>query len=964
MARSGRPRSSAHPWAWAILLGSALLAGFGVAGAGGPEATANGATLFFDSGQQLGSSDTSGVALGDLDGDGDLDAFTVTDGATDGPVVWINQGPGMPGEMQASAQLFPGVSSTAVVLNDFDGDLDLDAFVANHAAFEQLWLNDGSGVFTDAGQTGLGAEFPELTFAVAAADVDLDGDVDVVLGGSAGCRVLINQGGGQGGTEGEFTNGALFGGNPAYAVEIGPLAADPFPDLFVGFGGQPSGAAPDRVYFNDGKGEFLDTGQALGDQRSEDVVLADLDNDADLDAFVVGNQATSWARVYLNQGGVQGGNPGDFVDTGQSLPLVSSSGAAATGDFDADGDADVFVGNIFAGDRVWLNDGLGAFSDSGLSLGADWSRDVGVGAIDQGDTVDLFVAVGAGGPDRMWWGQAATGSGPSGYFYPAELLVPGSVNRLASGDVDGDDDVDLLTARLGPPTLYLNQGGAQGGTEGTFEPSTEPPLTGCSPAWYEVALADLDGDSNLDTFMATDQRLSAWLGDGSGGFTLAWCTVDPLGLGDLVVADFGGGGDPDVLVVGSFLARVYINQGDGTFVPMGQVLPGPSRYAAGDLDGDGDADLVGPGAGGQYLAVWINDGAGVFAEQLELEDGSLPVIADFDGDGDLDVHAWRRVSPDLAWIWENDGRGGLSAAIEVAYTNEPMIGITSGDLDGDGVQDLVTLELSVGSDNVGGVPRVFLARTAGQTTYLSFNHQCLARLSDLPGLWLADIDGYGGLDILVDDGLGLRVLRGGAPAADPPARCCAAERVTIIREPPVAAANGPESTTVETPMWARGVRAIVAGMTRIDLEVFYRVRDELLPAHADGQWMLDFYDTWQEEVLTLLITDAGLRQMARDALVLWQDNLQAVLDGQGELAVVTQEQVDAVQLFLDQLTIGGSPELAGALTEQLAELPPLDDLVDMNMDEVVEEGVGPPVLVFEDGFESGDTSAWSHVVGD
>lgn len=137
---------------------------------------------FSDSGQQLGSSDTYAVALGDLDGDGDLDAFT---GNLNGEPnrVWLNDGSG---GFSDSGQSLGSNASWAVALGDLDGDGDLDAFVGNvsfglnAAPGNTVWLNDGSGHFQDSGQS-LGSGD---SWAVSLGDVDSDGDLDAFAGNS------------------------------------------------------------------------------------------------------------------------------------------------------------------------------------------------------------------------------------------------------------------------------------------------------------------------------------------------------------------------------------------------------------------------------------------------------------------------------------------------------------------------------------------------------------------------------------------------------------------------------------------------------------------------------------------------------------------------------------------------------------------------------------------------------------
>jgi len=122
----------------------------------------------------LGSQD---VALGDLDGDGDLDAFVVNSNGHN--TVWLNDGRGHFGD---SGQMLGYSIGHAIDLGDVDGDGDLDAFVGNNGANE-VWLNDGGaqggtpGNFTDSGQT-LGNSYARV---VSLADLDGDSDLDAFV---------------------------------------------------------------------------------------------------------------------------------------------------------------------------------------------------------------------------------------------------------------------------------------------------------------------------------------------------------------------------------------------------------------------------------------------------------------------------------------------------------------------------------------------------------------------------------------------------------------------------------------------------------------------------------------------------------------------------------------------------------------------------------------------------------------
>jgi len=155
-----------------LLLLPALLAGGACAGSASAQVTDD----FINSGQALGGNSYSmEVVLGDLDGDGDLDAIDANT-LVQPNLVWTNDGNGSFTETQVLNGSIGDDQSHSVALGDLDGDGDLDIMFGNNGN-NTVWTNDGNGTFTDSGQA-LGET---LSWGVALGDLDGDGDLDAMI---------------------------------------------------------------------------------------------------------------------------------------------------------------------------------------------------------------------------------------------------------------------------------------------------------------------------------------------------------------------------------------------------------------------------------------------------------------------------------------------------------------------------------------------------------------------------------------------------------------------------------------------------------------------------------------------------------------------------------------------------------------------------------------------------------------
>ena len=335
---------------------------------------------FMDSGQNLGSSDSFGVELGDVDGDGDIDAFVVNQG-TQPNKVWINDGTG---NFTDSGQSLGNSESRGVKLRDLDGDGDLDAFVANNGQANKVWINDGAGNFTDSGQNLGGSR----SFDVSLRDLDGDGDIDAFVANYVAQpnKVWLNDG------DANFTDsGQNLGSFATTGVTTEDLDGDGDIDAFV----SSYASQYNKVWLNDGDANFTDNGQSLGSSHTRAVTMEDLDGDGDIDAFTVNDGQPN--KVWLNDGDA------NFTDSGQNLGN-SVSYSVLLADLDNDSDLDAFVGNN-GQNKIWLNDGNANFTDSGQGLGSSVSTGIALGDLDGDGILDVFIANSSSQPNKVWFGQ-------------------------------------------------------------------------------------------------------------------------------------------------------------------------------------------------------------------------------------------------------------------------------------------------------------------------------------------------------------------------------------------------------------------------------------------------------------------------------------------------------------------------------------------------------------------------------
>ena len=379
----------------------------------------------------------------------------------------------------------PGAAefSNQLTIGDLDGDLDLDIIFANGGDFaspgtpevQRVFINDGSGVFVDESSTRLG--FSGLVRGAELGDIDDDGDLDLVLAQDFDRqpRLFVNDG------SGVFTDVTasqlpvlLLSSSRA---QFGDIDNDSDLDLYLVNGdGSRFGCGQYRVYVNDGLGDFTDETllrHPIEDVcNNMDVIFGDIDNDFDLDVRT-GSTGSGNSRLYTNDGG------GVFT-LSNSVPTDDNAYSYDFGDIDGDGDLDLLGANAnpsSLGELLLENDGSGSFTDVSSRIVPNPSEDDNDSKFfdyDNDGDLDLIIARLGGTSEKIY-----ANDGAGSFAQVGGLIDPIGDSSLdvMVADLTGDGRLDLVTAQ-GESGSYLNRIYVGSGPPDTIAPrvvATEVP---------------------------------------------------------------------------------------------------------------------------------------------------------------------------------------------------------------------------------------------------------------------------------------------------------------------------------------------------------------------------------------------------------------------------------------------------------------------------------------------------------
>lgn len=320
--------------------------------------------------------------------------------------------------------------------------------------------------------------------------------------------------------------------------------------------------------------------------------------------------------------------------------------AMRMGDFDGDSHLDALVLGVTSEGSVT---GQLAPGDGRGHLGP--AVDIGVfgcsahpvpGDVDGDAATDLLVD--ECGPSVLIFAGGSDGFGP-----PRSVPTGADTRTSAILDVDGDDDGDVMLLGSdsgGLPTLVVALGDGRGAFAAPDASPMPAVLPGFDPAGFGVG--DLDEDGHIDALLVDARPTGgfAWArGRGDGTFEPPLPVLESLAPGGAWVRDFDGDDHLDVLVRSAAAPELVLARGDGRggFTPDARTEvpePPPIAAALGDIDLDGDDDLLFVYAERDIVEVWLGARGGTFEGPSEIEADGAPeqlALGDLDEDGALDL---------------------------------------------------------------------------------------------------------------------------------------------------------------------------------------------------------------------------------------------------------------------------------------------------------------------------------------
>jgi hypothetical protein len=655
--------------------------------------------------------------------------------------------------------------------------------------------------------------------AATTGDFNGDGKLDVLTLDGSNLNVILGKGDGT--FQAPISNylGNCNSNCFYYAIAVGDFKGDGVLDVATWGTNINPGNAQIQIFLGNGTGTLAlsETYQAPNGGNANpgpnSLVAEDVNGDGKIDLVAM----TPYNGVFVFLGNGDGTFQAPIAYTTVCTNSIGSCQSLAVGDLNGDGKPDLaFQSNDTTGGgiSILLNTGSGAFGTavyypvaiSGVYAGAG----IAIGDVNGDKKPDIVVGSGGGATAIVYLNQGGGTFKVSGTVGSVPLYA---TNNVVLADINNDKKLDIVV-----PDPFGDVYTFYGTGKGTFTAGPVYPLQSCNDCSnFLVAVGDFNGDGTLGV-LDTDGFYTNTVSLGRGDGTFQTAQSFPFALEgqyqNIAVADFNGDGIPDVAAQGltSGSIAVVLGAQHGTLTTkqlITSVCTNTFTYgiAAGDVNGDGKADLVavfggasgscdhkvavleGLGTGKFKKAAFYPTGAGSNAQEQEIylvdingdgkldivianSDGTLSVLlnkgngtyateplvpavanlyyqesltfADFNGDGKMDIALTSGGAYATVWVLPGNGNGTFGAPIET-QTTYIVDAAVAGDFNNDGKPDLLAA--------INGIPNCgsgaqFLQGN-GDGTFTAGAIDCLGEGAYSNAPIAADLNGDGNLDVVI-----------------------------------------------------------------------------------------------------------------------------------------------------------------------------------------------------------------------